>query len=67
RALHERLAPLAPTGVAILHDEDGACPGAALELACTTRLPLVYVLESGPARPPIAPADPFALAERVVP
>jgi hypothetical protein len=69
RALHERLAPLAPTGIALAaaaarggdpHDQLGA----ALELACTTRLPLAYVLSDDGA---IAPADPTTLAERLLP
>jgi hypothetical protein len=71
RALHERLAPLRPAGVALACD--GAAPAgsgpahpppaAALEFACATRLPLVYVLD-GTA---IAPADPVALAARLLP
>ncbi len=63
RALHERLAPLQPTGVA-LACEDGDSPlGAAVELACTTRLPLAYVHDGRG----IVPADPAALAERLLP
>lgn len=61
RALHERLAPLAPTGIALACAPSFA-PGAALELACTTRLPLAYVLDGA-----IAPADPTSLAERLLP
>ena len=38
--------------------------GAALELACTSRLPIAYVHESHAG---IAPADPAALAERLLP
>ncbi len=61
RGLHERLAPLAPTGIALACGPSSA-PGAALELACTTRLPLAYVLDGT-----IAPADPTSLAERLLP
>lgn len=65
RALHERLAPLAPTGLALACDAAGAAAlGAALELACTTRLPLAYVNEAAGT---IAPADPPALAARLLP
>ncbi|HZV72514.1 MAG TPA: hypothetical protein VFF79_02255 [Conexibacter sp.] len=65
RALHERLAPLAPTGVALACEHPTSPPGAAIELACTTRLPLAYVLDA--AGPTIAPADATALAERLLP
>jgi hypothetical protein len=62
RALHERMAPFAPTGIAL--DATHAAPlGAALELACTTRLPLAYVY----AAAAIVPADPATLAERLLP
>lgn len=65
RALHERLAPLAPTGIALACDATSAGNlGAALELACTTRLPLAYVHEEAGT---IAPADPPTLAERLLP
>jgi hypothetical protein len=68
RALHERLAPLAPTGIALAAAARGGDPhnqlGAALELACTTRLPLAYVLSDDGA---IAPADATTLAERLLP
>ncbi len=64
RELHDRLAPLAPTGLALdCGDDPAVALGAAVELACTTRLPLAYVLAG--AR--IAPADPTALAERLLP
>lgn len=62
RALHERLAPLLPTGAA-LACEPAAAPGAALELVCTTRLPLAYVLDGAA----LVPADPTTLAERLLP
>ncbi|HEV7772077.1 MAG TPA: hypothetical protein VGO48_02175 [Conexibacter sp.] len=61
RALLDRLGPLSPTALAI--DAHGAQLGAALELACTTRLPLAYALSDAG----IAPADPATLAERVLP
>jgi hypothetical protein len=60
RALLDRLGPLRPTALAIAQ---GAQLGAALELACTTRLPIAYVLQAGT----IAPADPAALAGRLLP
>lgn len=62
RALLDRLQPLSPTALAI--DAQGAQLGAALELACTTRLPLAYAQSQAGA---IAPADPTAIAERLLP
>jgi len=62
RALLERLQPLSPTALAL--DARGAQLGAALELACTTRLPLAYVHSDATA---IGPADPRTLAERLLP
>jgi len=64
RALHERLAPLAPTAIALACDRDAGCLGAALELVCTTRMALAYVQD---AQSGIAPADPTTLAERLLP
>jgi hypothetical protein len=61
RALLDRLQPLNPTALAL--DAQDACLGAALELACTTRLPLAYALQAGT----IAPADSATLAERLLP
>jgi len=59
RALLERLRPLAPTAIALTLDAKDAQLGAALELACTTRLPILYVQsDTG-----IAPADLAMLAE----
>lgn len=63
RALLDRLGPLAPTGLAIVCARPHDVLGAAVELACATRLPLAYV-HDGAA---IAPADPAALAERLLP
>lgn len=62
RGLHERLAPFAPTGIALACEGTGPL-AAAIELACTTRLPLAYV-QAGAT---IAPADPTTLAERLLP
>jgi flagellar biosynthesis GTPase FlhF len=61
--LHERLAPLKPSGIALSHADATAHLGVVVELACTTRLPLAYVAE----RTRFAPADPHALAERLLP
>jgi flagellar biosynthesis protein FlhF len=61
RALLDRLQPLGPTALAL--DADDAQLGAALELACTTRLPLAYARAAGA----IAPADATTLAERLLP
>lgn len=61
RALLDRLGPLSPTALAI--DAQDAQLGAALELACTTRLPIAYALQAGA----ISPADPTALVERLLP
>jgi Meckel syndrome type 1 protein len=63
RALHERLAPLAPTALALACDQPRPQLGAPLELACATRLPLAYAFD-GIA---ISPAHPQALAERLLP
>lgn len=67
RTLLDRFAPLSPTGIALALDPASTRIGAALELVCTTRLPLAYVLASDPARPTIAPADAAALAELLLP
>lgn len=64
RALLERLAPLAPTAIALACEQGDGCLGAALELACTTRMPLAYAHD---AQAGIAPADPATLAERLLP
>jgi hypothetical protein len=68
-ALLDRLAPLATTGIALACDDPATPLGAAVELACTTRLPLTYLLDrsntAGGLR--IAPADPAAIAERLLP
>jgi hypothetical protein len=61
RALLDRVGPLDPTALAL--DADGTQLGAALELACSTRLPVAYVQDAGT----IAPADPTALAARLLP
>jgi hypothetical protein len=64
RALHERLAPFAPTGIALVCGQTAPSSlAAALELACHTRVPLAYVLDAGT----ITPADPTTLAERLLP
>jgi len=62
RALTDRLQPLSPTALALSLDAQHADVGAAVELACTTRLPIAYV-HSGAS---IAPADPHTLAERLL-
>ncbi len=64
QALHAALAPLAPTGFTIADGGPSDRIGAPLELACTTRLPLAYVLGADGA---IAPADPLALARELLP
>ena len=65
--LLERLAPLRPTGIAMTHADATEHVGAVVELACATRLPLAYV-NSGLALPgALAPADPVAIAERLLP
>ncbi|HET6448757.1 MAG TPA: hypothetical protein VFG31_06565 [Conexibacter sp.] len=63
RALLDRLRPLSPTALALYVDAEDASLGAALELACHTRLPLAYVHDGAG----IAPADPTQLAERLLP
>jgi hypothetical protein len=68
RARHDRLRPLALTGLALDCGDDPAAPlGAAIELACTTRLPVTYVLDRTPLGARMVPADPAALAERLLP
>jgi hypothetical protein len=64
RALVDRLQPLSPTAVALILDDCDAQLGAALELACTTRLPIAYVHD---AHAGIVPVDPTQLAERLLP
>ncbi|MBB4660980.1 hypothetical protein [Conexibacter arvalis] len=64
--LVERLAPLGATGIAMTHADATDHIGAVVELACATRLPLAYV-NSGVELPgALAPADPHALAERLL-
>jgi len=63
RALTDRLQPLSPTALALSLDAQGADIGAAIELACTTRLPILYVMSGAD----IAPANPHDLAERLLP
>lgn len=63
--LHERLAPLRPTGIALTHadpDSGEQRIGPAVELACATRLPLAYLATAAA----IAPADPVTIAERLL-
>ncbi|HEU4703129.1 MAG TPA: hypothetical protein VFS37_11670 [Conexibacter sp.] len=63
RALLDRLQPLAPTALTLSLDAYDANAGAAVELACTSRLPILYVQDGRG----IAPADPTKLAERLLP
>ena len=63
RAVLDRLKPLNLTAIALSLDAQDADIGAALELACTTRLPIAYVHD---ARTGIVPADPGTLAERLL-
>jgi flagellar biosynthesis GTPase FlhF len=63
RELQERLAPLKPSGIALTHADATRHIGAVVELACTTRLPLGWVAE----RDGLVPADPTAIAERLLP
>jgi hypothetical protein len=60
RALVDRLRPLSPTALAL--DACDARLGAAIELACTTRLPILYVQDDTG----IASANPAMLAERLL-
>ena len=62
RALLDRLQPLSPTAIALSLDAQDADVGAALELACCTRLPIAYLHSDAG----IAPADPHTLAERLL-
>ena len=62
RALLDRLQPLAPTALAVTLDAHDEQLGAALELACTTRVPLAYVLDGSE----LVLADPARLAERLL-
>jgi hypothetical protein len=63
RAQLDRLRPLVPTAIALALDAHDGQLGAALELACTTRLPILYIQRHGA----ISPADPATLAERMLP
>jgi hypothetical protein len=64
RALLDRLQPLTPSALALALDTPDAALGAALELACASRLPIVYLND---AHTGIAPTDPTRLAERLLP
>jgi flagellar biosynthesis GTPase FlhF len=61
--LSAALGPLGLTHVAMTHADQTARPGAPLELAIRTRRPLSYV----GTRETVAPADPAALAARLMP
>jgi hypothetical protein len=63
RQLLDRLQPLNPTALALSLDAENADIGAAIELACTTRLPIAYVHD---AHDGIIRANPHALAERLL-
>jgi hypothetical protein len=63
RQLLDRLQPLSPTALALSLDDQDAGIAAAIELACTTRLPIAYIHD---ARTGIAPADPTRLTERLL-
>jgi flagellar biosynthesis GTPase FlhF len=64
--LHERLAPLAPTGIALTHTDATDHLGAVVELACTAALPLAFVLDGLALPGALAPADPDRIAERLL-
>jgi flagellar biosynthesis GTPase FlhF len=61
--LSAALAPLGLTHLALTHADETARPGAPVELAIRTRRPLSYVA----ARDEVAPADPAALAAKLLP
>jgi flagellar biosynthesis GTPase FlhF len=61
--LSAALAPLGVTHVALTHADQTARPGAPVELAISARRALSYVI----ARESIEPADPAALAKRLLP
>jgi flagellar biosynthesis GTPase FlhF len=61
--LSRALAPLGITHIALTHADQTAHPGAAVELATTSRRALSYVC----TRETIAPADPDALAKQLLP
>jgi flagellar biosynthesis GTPase FlhF len=61
--LSAALAPLGLTHVALTHADETARPGAPVELAIRTRRPLSYVAE----RERVVPADPAALAAKLLP
>jgi len=61
--LSRSLAPLGITHIALTHADQTAHPGAAVELAVTTRRALSYVC----TREAIAPADPDTLAKQLLP
>ena len=61
--LSRALAPLGITHVALTHADQTAHPGAAVELAMTSRRALSYVC----TRSEICPADPAALAKQLLP
>ena len=61
--LSRALAPLGITHIALTHADQTAHPGAAVELAVTTRRPLSYRC----TREEIAPADADVLAKQLIP
>jgi flagellar biosynthesis protein FlhF len=67
RELHERLAPLRPTALAMTHADATDHVGTVVELACATGLPLAYVADGIALPGALAPADPARMAERLLP
>ena len=65
--LQQALEPLRPSGIAVTHADATRHLGAVVELACTSRLPLAYTAAGAAGADGFAPADPVALAERLLP
>jgi flagellar biosynthesis GTPase FlhF len=67
RQLLERLAPLSPTGMVITHADETDQLGVAVELSCSTGIPVAYVLEGASLDGALSAPDPSEIAHRLLP
>ena len=66
RQLLKALAPLSPSGIVVTHVDETDQLGTAIELSLESGLPLVYIHDGLDLPGALAPADPAAIAERLL-
>lgn len=66
RQLLAALVPLAPTGIIVTHADETDQLGTAVELSLETGLPVVYIHDGLELPGALVPADPAAIAERLL-